>query len=113
MISPSSASSEPQIRVTDHALERARQRHGDLRQLTERELLRLICREVGAAMRCERVAKTAPREVLLADEGYSKRSKAKWARYAWNASRSRVYVFRRTQGVHLVVTVLATVNSQA
>jgi hypothetical protein len=111
MTSPSSPSNDQAIRVTDHALERARQRHSDLRGLQERMLLRTICREVGEALRNERFAKTAPREVLR-DEFYTRRGKAKWSRYAWNASRSRVYVLKRTAGVQLVVTVLSTVHSQ-
>lgn len=114
MTSPSSASEQPppELRVTNHALARARQRHADLRLLSERELLKTICREVGAAQREERVAKTAPRETLLEDGQYDRRQKAKWARFAWNASRSRVYVLRRHAGTWLVITVLPTVHSQ-
>lgn len=111
MTSPTSPSSD-RIRVTDHALERARERHVDLRDLPERHLLRRICSEVGGALRERRVAKTAPRELLLPNEPYTKRSKAKYARFAWNASRSRVYVLRRSAGTHVVVTVLETVHSQ-
>lgn len=102
------------IRVTDHALERARERHADLRLLGERELLRTICREVGAALRHDRVAKTAPRETL--DATFDRRQKVRdegWARFAWNAGRSRVYFLRRQQHQFVVVTVLATVHSQS
>ena len=113
MTSPSSPSSERQFRVTDHALERARLRHADLRELQERDLLRTIVREVRGAYAGERVAKTAPREMLLEGTMYTKRQKARWARFAWNAACSRVYVMRRTQGVTVVVTVLETVHSQS
>ena len=113
MSSPSSAPpTEPQIRVTDHALARARERHIDLRLLGERQLLRLICREVGDAMRNERVAKNAPREVLV-HPAYSRRQKASWARYAWDEKHQHVYVIRRVNGLVLVVTVLATTRSRA
>lgn len=108
--SPTSPSRD-QIRVTDHALERARERHADLRGLQEREVLRTINREVGAALREERVAKTAPRE-LLRPPAYTIRSKAKGARFAWNAALSRAYVLKRRDGGWLVVTVLDTVHSQ-
>lgn len=111
MTSPSSRSRDKPIRVTAHALARARQRHGDLRQLSERDLLRTMVREVGAAMRCERVAKTLPRETVTGQ--YTKRGKAKTERFAWNPGVTRVYVLRRTEGIHLVVTVLATTQSQA
>lgn len=107
--SPTSPSRD-EIRVTDHALERARERHADLRGIGEREVLRTICREVGQAMREDRVAKTAPRELLKPP--YTIRAKAKGARYCWNACRSRAYVLKRVQGVVLVVTVLDTVHSQ-
>jgi hypothetical protein len=110
MTSPTSAS-KPGVRVTYHALARARERHGDLRCLGERELLRTICREVGAAVRDDRVAKTAPRETV--DHYYTRRQKANGSdRYAWNAARSRVYVLRRTRGQLLVGTVLGTTTSQ-
>jgi len=108
MTSPSSArSDQAPIRVTAHALERARERHPDLRPLGERDLLRTICREVGSALRNHRVAKTAPAETL--DTRYTVRQKAsRGDRYAWNAARSRVYLLRQRDGHHLVVTVMAT-----
>jgi hypothetical protein len=112
MTSPSSARSEPaQIRVTLHALARARERHPDLRLLAERDLLKTICREVGAALRTDRVAKTAPRETVT--DTYTRRQKAGRDRYAWTPSRSRVYLLRRVDNGHLVVTVLRTSLSQS
>ena len=111
MTSPTSPSRD-RVRVTDHALERARERHADLRNLQDRELLRTINREVGQALRDLRYAKTAPRE-LLRPPVYDIRSKAgRGARFAWNAGRSRAYVLKRSAGVWLVVTVLETVHSQ-
>lgn len=111
MTSPTSPSRD-RIRVTDHALERARERHPDLRDLQDRQVLQTINREVGLALREHRYAKTAPRE-LLRPPLYDKRSKlARGSRYAWNAARSRAYVIKRTAGVWLVVTVLETVHTQ-
>jgi hypothetical protein len=107
--SPTSRSRD-RIRVTDHALERARERHSDLRSLQEREVLRTINREVGMALREQRYAKTAPVEVLR--PGYDKRSKTKLGRYVWNAARSRVYIVKLVAGEWLVLTVLDTVHSQ-
>jgi hypothetical protein len=110
--SPTSPSRDS-IRVSDHALERARERHADLRLLAEREVLRMITREVGTALREQRIAKTAPRE-LLRPPVYNIRSKAdRGCRFAWNAALSRAYVVKRTAGVWLVITVLDTVHSQA
>lgn len=104
--------SRDRVRVTDHALERARERHADLRPLPEHEVLLTINREVTQALREHRYAKTAPRE-LLRPPTYDIRSKVgRGGRYAWNAARSRAYVLRRTAGVWLVVTVLDTVHSQ-
>lgn len=111
MTSPTSPSRE-RIRVTDHALERARERHADLRPLQERDVLRTISREVGAALREHRYAKNAPVEVLRPERGYDRRGKIRIGRYAWNAARSRVYVVKREAGGWIVVTVLDTVYSQ-
>lgn len=113
MHSPSSPSptEQPPVRVTLHAAKRGRERHADLRDLQERHLFRLMSREVGEALREGRVARNAPRDTCV--DNYTYRTKAdKWVRFAWNASCSRVYVFKRTRGVVLIVTVLATVNSQ-
>lgn len=111
MTSPTSPSRD-QIRVTDHALERARERHADLRCLQERDVLLTINREVGLALREHRYAKTAPRE-LLRPPLYDRRGKAgRGARYVWNAARSRAYLVKRTAGVWLVITVLDTMHSQ-
>ena len=104
--------SRDSIRVTDHALGRARERHADLRPLQERVLLQTICREVGLALRQERYAKTAPRQ-LLKPPLYDIRAKAgRGARYCWNAALTRAYVLKRVQGKWLVVTVLDTVNTR-
>jgi acyl-CoA reductase-like NAD-dependent aldehyde dehydrogenase len=112
MSSPTSPSATEQrpIRVTLHARKRARERHGDLRLLSERRLLGLICSEVGAALRAGRFAKNVPREAV--EENYSVRKKGDRERFTWDEKRTRVYVIRRTEGVVLVITTLATVNSQ-
>lgn len=109
---PSSAPTERQrVVATHHALARARERHSDLRYLSERDLCRVISREVGEALRAQRVARNAPRQAVI--DTYRYRTKAhRWVRFAWNASCSRVYVFKRREGVVLVVTTLATVTSQ-
>lgn len=109
MTSPTSPSRDP-IRVTDHALERARERHADLRPLQEHDVLLTINREVGLALREQRFAKTAPNELLR--PGYDRRQKVRVGRYVWNAAKSRVYVVKKVAGVWLVVTVLDTVHSQ-
>ena len=109
MTSPTSRSRD-RIRVTDHALERARERHADLRPMQERDLLRTINREVGAALREHRYAKTAPAELVR--PGYDRRQKVKLGRYVWNAALSRVYVIKKVAGEWLVLTVLDTVHSR-
>ena len=111
MTSPSLPSTDaPPIRVTLHALKRARERHGDLRGHGERALERIIRQEVLGALGSGRFAKTVPREALT-DERYTKRGKGTTERYLWNSTRSRVYVMRRVAGVAIIITVLDTVNS--
>lgn len=103
---------ESDVRVTAHALERARERHGDLRGLTERELRRRIRSEVARASAEGRKGKTIPREALVERDDRQKLRRGT-TRFVWTAARHRVYVVAREGGITLVVTTLATVLAEA
>jgi hypothetical protein len=99
------------IRVTEHAIIRARERNADLRTLDYETLVAHICSEVGSAIREHRYAKTAPS--VTRGVRRDVRVKSRSGRFVWNETRSRVYFCKWVRGTVLVVSVLRTVNTTA
>jgi hypothetical protein len=104
---------DPRIKTTKHALDRVRSRHGgEFATLSVPECHRQINREVGAAIRAGRVARTQPRWSL--SNGRDHRSKGHGGkRWCWNAAMTRAYMIQRITDMDgggpsiLVITCLA------
>jgi hypothetical protein len=93
--------------VSKHALDRARDRYRD-RELAVSE----ITREVGAALRCDRIACHPPRPFGHQSTARTRgKGDRKRVRYAWNRDLTRCYVFQqvrdRKTGGPLVIVVTA------
>ena len=95
----------PQVIVTAHALERARERfEPEFRGTPDRYVRGRIAREVRDAVAEQRVACRKPRWLVCTD-----RTRARWPsqRYAWTFNLHRCYVIDRRRGELVVVTTLA------
>lgn len=98
-------SSETRVRVTRHALDRARERYHDLAFLSLAGLRSRIVLEVACAARAGRSAKTVPR--CAADRTRPKAHLGR--RFVWTEDGGHVYaVKQRGDGTIYVVTALAT-----
>lgn len=92
------------VRVTTHALDQLRRRFPEFARTTREALSAMVRREVSEAVRDGRVATTQPSWTLVhtfvADplnkkSNRGKRSKGRdGARYCWDGSQQRAYVYR-------------------
>ena len=101
------------IHVTHHVREQARTRFPELRQLPDTDLTLHIVREVGAALRNDRVACRAPRFVLWNGGRRVKSRHHGHVRYAWSSDELRAYVIRRVHDGWVVITAITGRRQEA
>lgn len=95
------------IHVTHHAVDRARERFPTVTGIPHPALVRQIRREVGAAIRCGRLACKAPRFCIVNDGPRIRaggRGHRGHLRYAWTPDEQRAYVIRRQDNAWIVIT---------
>lgn len=102
------------VRITPHAIRRARERFPELDRLRHEDLCRTIVAEVGEAVDLGRMAKKEPRWTANLERprgtagtprGKDKSRLNRRARFAWTPDHRRVYVIDRGN-VTTVITVI-------
>lgn len=100
------------VRVTVHAIARARERCPELAYLRSEDLRRLISADVREAIDADRRAVTRPRWLLAAH--HVTRDKAgRTQRFVWPACESRAYVVQEQRDELVVLTTLAAESRAA